>query len=243
MHRFFCDSQNITSQHIQILDKDEWHHLKNVLCLKINEKVAVIDGKGREFICSINNIGKDFVKLNIIEKREIEKEKQALRLTVACALPKKSKIDFIVEKLTEIGVEKIILLKTERTEVNLKDILKKISKLKNIAKSALKQSGNLFMPEIEFLEFSGLLKFKMNDDFDIALIPNLSDSSLSLKEALEKILAKKILLAIGPEGDFSQNELRLAKEAGFTSVSLGANVLRVDTAALVSAGFIKLYFK
>ncbi len=254
MYRFYCSPQNISSRQIDILDKNELHHLRDVLRLKYQDKVVVLDGNGREFVCEIKHIDKNCAKLDIIERHTFKRD---FKLTVACALPKKSKIDFIVEKLTEIGVDKIILLKTERTEVNLKDSTRKIARLTKIAESALKQSGNLFLPQISFLNFKGLLKLKKDAGYDastplsinpewsrridLAIIPNLTSDTQNIKDVLEKKSAKNILVAVGPEGDFSENEIGLAKQAGFVSVSLGSAVLKVDTAAIVAAGFIKLF--
>jgi len=238
MHRFLCEPQNITSHQIEILDKEELHHLEDVLRIKVKDKVTILDGRGGEFLCKITHLDRSCVKLSIIEKRICEKD---FKLTVACALPKKSKIDFIVEKLTEIGVDKIILLETERTEVKLKDSSKKIARLKKVSEAALKQSGNLFLPEITSMNFKDFLKLKKDENFDLALIPNLEEATQNIKDLLTSKALKNILVAIGPEGDFSKNEIDLAREAGFVSVALGENVLRVDTAAIVSAGFIKLH--
>lgn len=238
MDRFICQLQDITPQHIKILDKSELHHLKDVLRLKYQDKVVVLDGNGREFVCEIKHLDKNCAKLDIIERHTFKRD---FKLTVACALPKKSKIDFIVEKLTEIGVDKIILLKTERTEVDLKDSTKKLARLTKIAESALKQSGNLFLPQISFLNFKDLLMLKQDGNYGLAIIPNLVCDTQNIKDVLEKKSAKNILVAVGPEGDFSENEIGLAKQAGFVSVSLGSAVLKVDTAAIVVAGFIKLF--
>lgn len=239
MHRFFCSPQNITSQEITILDKDELHHIKDVLRLKSQDKIIVIDGEGREFTAQILKIDKSQSTLKIINKRIYDKRDLSLSLTVACALPKKSKINFIVEKLTELGVEKIILLSTERTQIKLKQISDKIDKLKRVSIEALKQSQAKFLPKIEFMKFADLLKIK--GDFDLALLPNLGKGTVSFRSVLDKFTKKNILVAVGPEGDFSKNEIGLAKQAGFIPVSLGDTILKVDTAAIVVAGFIKLY--
>lgn len=241
MHRFFCSPQNITPQQIQILDKKELHHIRDVLRLKNKDKVIVLDGEGGEFTCQISQLGRNCAKLDIVDKHYYDRRKLIPRLTIACAIPKRSKIDFIVEKLTEIGVDRIILLKTERTEVNIKDYFKKIERLKKTAESALKQSGNIFMPKIEYMNFKELLKFKNKEEFDLTIIPNLSKDTQSLKKILEKSSCENILVAIGPEGDFSKKEINLAKQAGFIPVSLGDTILRVETAAIVTIGFIKLY--
>lgn len=243
MHRFFCRLKDIDSKEINISDRQELHHLRDVLRLENQDKIIVIDGNGGELICRISHLGKKNAKLTILEKYTYKKENFIPRLTVACALPKKSKIDFIVEKLTEVGAERIIFLKTERTQVNFRECSRKNERLRKIAESALKQSGNVFIPEIEFLDFSGLLKLKQNSDFDLAIIPNLTDmtNTKSLKGALEKGSLENILIAIGPEGDFTEREIELAKKSGFVSVSLGDAILRVETAAIITAGFIKLY--
>jgi len=241
MHRFFCSPQNISSQKIIISDKNELHHIRDVLRLKDKDKVVVLDGQGSKFICQIDYLDKKHTKLDIIEKHSYDKESLHPRITIACALPKKSKIDFIVEKLTEIGVERIILLKTERTEVDFKDYDKKLEKLKKIAESALKQSGNVFLPKIDILNFEELLKIRYEEGFSLALIPNLEYNTQNIKSVLKKISGNNILVAIGPEGDFSKNEIKLAKEAGFVAVSLGDTILKVDTAAIITVSFIKLY--
>ena len=191
----------------------------------------------------IISLEKDCATFDIIEKHSFSREEFLPRITVACALPKKSKIDFIVEKLTEIGVERIILLKTERTEVVLKDHSKKIARLSKTAESVLKQSGNLFMPKIEFLNFKELLKSKSKEEVDLAVIANLSNDAKSFKEVIGVSTYRNILITIGPEGDFTPEENELAKKAGFICVSLGSAVLKVDTAAIVAAGFVKLFLK
>jgi len=241
MHRFICQPQDITQHCIKISDKDELHHLKDVLRLKIKDRAIAMDGKGREFVCELEQFDKKQANLKIVEEHCFNRKKTPTKLSVACALPKGSKMDFIVEKLTEIGVENIILLKTQRTEVVWKDYSKKIERLKKISRSALKQSGNLFLPEIFFLDFKGLLEFKNKNGFDLALMPNLCGGALNIKDILENSQAKNILAAIGPEGDFSPQEINLAKKSGFISTKLTDSVLRVDTAAIVAAGFIKLF--
>ncbi len=243
MHRFFCSPKNITSHEIQIMDTEELHHMKNVMRLKNKDKIVVLDGQGAKFVCEIKQLDKKAAKLEIIEKHICKRSEGYLNITVACALLKKSKIDFIVEKLTEIGVDRIILLNTERTEVKFKDSPKKLEKLNRVCESALKQSGNLFLPKLEYFDFSELIEFKKSEKFDLAIMPNLEESSQNIKEITSGLCAKNILIAIGPEGDFSKKEIEIAKKAGFVSVSLGKNVLKVDTAAIVAAGFLKLQSK
>ncbi|PIP18804.1 MAG: 16S rRNA methyltransferase [Candidatus Omnitrophica bacterium CG23_combo_of_CG06-09_8_20_14_all_41_10] len=166
-----------------------------------------------------------------------------LRLTIACAIPKKSKFDDIVDKLTQLGVYRIIPLKTERVVVKLdkrKEELRS-KRWNRIALSASQQSQRNNIPVVEPVQ-----KFKdvlvRSKDFDLKLIPTLAGQRKSLPEVILSLLPMaKILVLIGPEGDFSDGEIKLALENGFIPVTLGDLVLRVDTAAIAVVSFIRLY--
>ena len=152
-------------------------------------------------------------------------------------------MDDIVDKLTQLGVECIIPLETERVIVRL-DKQKKIERCerwKKIALSAAKQSQRsslVVMKPISTLKDV----FSAANEFDLKLIPTLEGSRKNLKEILNQECKKikKIMVLIGPEGDFTLPEIDLAKKAGFLPVSLGTRVLRVDTAAIAVVSFIKL---
>jgi 16S rRNA (uracil1498-N3)-methyltransferase len=153
-------------------------------------------------------------------------------------------MDDIVDKLTQLGVECIIPLETERGIVRL-DKQKKIQRSQRwekIALSAAKQSQGSRLVVIK--PVSALKDVLLSvDDFDLKLMPTLEGERKSLKDVFSRgecIGIKKIIVLIGPEGDFTPGEVALAKKAGFIPVSLGERVLRVDTAAIAVASFIKL---
>lgn len=238
MHRFICDPANVKDKEIVISDKGELHHMFSVLRLAPGDAVALLDGRGGKYFCKISKREESQARFEIIERIITDKENVRTKLTVACAWLMKDKMNFVVEKLTELATERIILIETERTGIKPSDVGQRIEKLRLTSVQALKQSGALFLPVIEHMTFSQMLGIAK--DFDLALLPNLEEESLTIRAVLNKFLSGNILAAIGPEGDFSKGEIERAKKAGFVSVSLGDTVLKVETAAIVVAGFVRL---
>jgi 16S rRNA (uracil1498-N3)-methyltransferase len=241
MHRFYCLYKSICADKIMIADKGRVHKLRRVLRLQPKDEIVVFDGKGNEYLCRIERIFKKEVLLHIKSRRNYTAI--GIRLSLACAIPKKAKMDDIIDKLTQIGVDRIIPLETERTIVKWQDRQKDshLRRWQEIAVAASEQSGRSYLPAVEqikdintFLsDASGLA------NYDLKIIPTLSGRRQNLKEVL-KADFKSALVLIGPEGDFSPSEVILAKRLGFVPVSLGNLVLRVDTAAIVVSSFIKL---
>ncbi|MBU1727106.1 MAG: RNA methyltransferase, partial [Candidatus Omnitrophica bacterium] len=163
-----------------------------------------------------------------------------IRLTIACALPKKAKFDDIVDKLTQLGVDGIIPLNTKRVIVKIdkKKEVVRLERWRKIAMSAAKQSQRASVPVVGHLK--SIEEVLKEGDYDLKLIPHLSGKRRSLKEAIEKASPKNILILIGPEGDFTDEEVALAVKYGCVPVSLGELVLRVDTAAIAVASFVRL---
>lgn len=241
VHRFFCPSGNIAGGLISISDKEQVHHIKDVLRLKINEQAAVFDGKGTEYISCVEKISPKNILFRVKNTR-VPCMLSKVKVAVACAIPKKSKMDDIIDKLTQLGVDRIIPMLTERVIVELDDGKKalRLCRWEKIARSGAKQSQRSNIPEIEPVrEFKKILQ--ETGDYDLKLIAALSGERKSVREILEKSKAKSILVFIGPEGDFTSREIDLAVKNGCNLVSLGDSVLRVDTAAICIASFIRLY--
>jgi 16S rRNA (uracil1498-N3)-methyltransferase len=241
MNRFYIDKVETKDKYIILNDPAQLHHLRDVLRIRPLELVAVFDNYGNEYICLVIEIGVAAAKLEVKEKRT--PKDSGVSLTVACAIPKKVKMGDIVDKLTQLGVECIIPLETERVIVRL-DKQKKIERFQRwekIALSAVKQSQG---SRIAVIKPISTLKevLSVAHEFDLKLIPTLEGKRRSLKDIFnqEGKKIKKIIVLIGPEGDFTHLEIALAMKAGFLPVSLGARVLRVDTAAIAVVSFIKL---
>lgn len=241
MRRFIAFSQNITRDKIIISDKGEIHHIKDVLRLKIGDEVTVFDDKGREYLSILERLSAQGVDFKIKYKKNIVSGAKT-KITVACAIPKKSKMDDIVDKLTQLGTNRIIPLMTERVIVKLEDS-KKIMRLRRwqrIALNSAKQSQSNIVPTIE--QVKGIKEvLNKAQGYDLKLIATLTDERRKLKEILEKTKAKNILVFIGPEGDFTPDEIESAIKAGCIQVSLGDLVLRVETAVISIVSFIRLY--
>lgn len=241
MNRFFVEKISATDKFVILNDAVQLHHLRDVLRVRLNEMVAVFDRLSNEYLAAVVEINSDNVKLEIKEKRP--PNDLGIQITVACAIPKNVKMDDIIDKLTQLGVACIIPLQTERVIVKL-DKSKKLQRFQRwekIAISAVRQSQRskfvLIKPVTDFKEL-----IANTQGFDLKLIPTLENGGETLKNIFNQAARqfKKIILLIGPEGDFTPQEIALAKEAGFLPVSLGQQVLRVDTAAIAAVSFIKL---
>jgi 16S rRNA (uracil1498-N3)-methyltransferase len=224
MHRF-----HLPNLQLPTLTGDEAHHATHVLRLKLGDTVSVFDGRGREAQCRIEKVGKDSVRLAILQHSGTPP--LPCRITLAQAIPKKN-MNLIVQKATELGVATIVPLVSERTVVKLDDDAGKLARWREIALESCKQCGNNWLPEIQppqkvrdFLASPGA--------FDLKLIGSLQPDAKPLKKILaEPSHPASVLVLIGPEGDFTPAELGLAKSAGCLPLSLGPLVLRADTAAL-----------
>jgi 16S rRNA (uracil1498-N3)-methyltransferase len=241
MNRFFVEKINATDKYVTLNDPDQLHHFRDVLRIKPGQLVAVFDRLGDEYLAKVQEVNSSFAKLVIQEKRP--PNALDIEITVACAIPKKVKMDDIIDKLTQLGVACIIPLQTERVIVKLdkQKKLQRFQRWEKIGISAVKQSQRskfvVIKPVTDFKEV-----IANSRDFDLKLIPTLETRRITLKNIFNQTTRafNKIIVLIGPEGDFTPQEVALAKDAGFLPVSLGNQVLRVDTAAIAVVSFIKL---
>ncbi|MFA5118073.1 MAG: RsmE family RNA methyltransferase [Candidatus Omnitrophota bacterium] len=243
MKRIFCPDECITKDHVRITDPAEIHYLRDVLRLKTDAQLTVCTPSGGEFISKVEAFLPDHVLLRV--KRITPPERhEDMQLTIACAIPKNVKMDDIIDKMTQLGVKRIIPLMTERVIVKLNDHKKdlRLNRWRAIAKNACQQSQRSSIPELSTI--TPLIELLNNvKEYDLKLISTLAGNQQKINRVLTNIKHPgKILVLIGPEGDFTQREVEQAREAGCMPVSLGQQVLRVDTAAIAIASFIKFYY-
>jgi 16S rRNA (uracil1498-N3)-methyltransferase len=222
---------------ISISDAEQLHHLKDVLRLKTGDDVTVFDEEGTHYFCRIAGIGRKQATLSITARTEVKKSSS--RLTVACALPKKAKMDEIIDKLTQLGVDCIIPLITDRVIVKLDENDDRIyERWKKIARNASEQSQRSKLPLIQKItHFKELMT--QSDQYNLKAIPTLEGERKEIRSVISSGTGANILVLIGPEGDFSPQEVQQARESGFIPVSLGENVLRVDTAVIAVASYLR----
>jgi len=241
MHRFYCPSLDQNSKTITIHNPQEIHHLKDVLRLKKGERVTIFNGRGGEALGKISALTSNQVSLSVTSFRD--KISDQPRLILACAIPKRSKFELIIEKATELGVDEIVPLQTKRTEVRYAED-KQRAKQKRFAAVALaasKQCQRSILPIVHPVT-SLPEALKLVDEQTIALIPWLEGLRTEILQALtDRPSFSRIIIFIGPEGDFTSQEIDRAVKAGCLPTSLGPTVLRVETAAITGVSIIRQY--
>jgi len=231
MSRFYVPPENVKNNLIYITG-DEAHHIKNVMRLKESDSVVVFDGTGREYTGFIKETQPKKVIVEIIKTKVPITSKHA-EITLAQAIPKKSKMDFIVEKATELGASAIMPILSERTVVRLDGDKSKSRCLRwqKVATQAAKQCGRHDIPKVARLEKFYFALDRM-PNYDIGLLACLSEETERIKNAISRFEGGKIILFIGPEGDFTPDEITMAKNAKCRLITLGRLVLKSDTAAI-----------
>jgi len=231
MSRFYVSSDSVKDSKI-FVKGEEAHHILDVMRLGKLDKVTAFDGTGVEYVGFIKETARRSLIIEIVETRT-PLDKQAAKITLIQAIPKKDKMDYIVEKSTELGVNSIIPVITKRTIPDWDESKKKAQadRWRRITKEASKQCGRTDVPDIrDITDFEGALKY--STDYDLSLIAALSDRSIKLREAFSGFKGGKLAVAIGPEGDFTKEEIDAAVAMGFKLINLGPRVLKSDTAGL-----------
>ena len=229
MHIFYTPD---ISSDIYTLSEDESKHCVKVLRLKQGDKVRLIDGKGKLYISEIIDNHPKRCSVKVVEVIE-KKSRKDYKLTIASAPTKNiARFETFLEKATEIGVDEIIPFISRYSE--RKNI--KPERLEKVIISATKQSKAFFKPVFQNLTvFDELINIDFKGEKYIAHCYN-TETKKHIKNVYEK--GKDVLILIGPEGDFSKDEVKQAVNKGFKEVSLSDARLRTETAGIVAAGII-----
>lgn len=215
------------------LDKSESHHLISVLRAKQGSFITLFNGTGMAWNGPLIEANPKNAVIKIENSFQISIP--PCKITLAQAMPKAKGMEQIIQRATEIGISKIIPLKTSRTELKLDGERqeKRIERWHTTAIEASKQSGNLLVPEIT--EIQSLKEFlgSINATKDcLKLIASLEDDAQSFKNCLKDSIPTSIIWLIGPEGDFTDDEYQMARQSGFLPITLAKNVLRIETAVI-----------
>jgi 16S rRNA (uracil1498-N3)-methyltransferase len=225
-----------------ILQFEEARHLKDVLRLRAMDEVFVFNGEGLEFKCRIDRIGRHETQLSLIEEVSPSSPESTLELTLAVALMKGEKLDLVVQKSTELGVKRFILLESEHADVKVRtesDLERRLTRLRRIALEAAKQSGRARLPQIDGpRRLDRILEAPASD---LRLFFSERDGGRLDIPATPGITAT-VTAVIGPEGGWSNEELETAKRSGWTIITLGGRVLRAETAAIAVATILQHLF-
>ena len=227
------ESKNIHLDKIIIDDKNDVNHLKNSFRVKEGEIIRAVDGEN-EYICKVLVVEKKEITLEIIETRKDDSVKNT-EVTAGLSIIKNDKMELTIQKLTEIGIDKIIPLETKRTIVKLSE---KKDKWDVIVKEATKQCQRVRLLEIENIK---KLKDVDYSQYDLVIVPYECEEEYSLKNLLRGLetVPKKVLYLIGAEGGFDISEIEYLKSMeNVKIVTLGKNILRAETASIVVGGIL-----
>lgn len=225
MQRYF--SKKIENNRFTLTEEDTYHITKVMRMVK-DDKIEVVYQENT-YICKIVSLS-PLVEAEIVEEIKNNQELK-MQVTIVQSLVKEQKMDYILQKTAELGVDKIIPYCASRSVIKINEKKdKKVERWKSILKEAAEQSKRIKIPEImNPINLSNLVKLS---DYDIKFLCTVNESSQNLKKVLSNMVSgAKILFVIGPEGGFTLEEEKVMMENGFLSISLGNSVLRTETAS------------
>lgn len=233
MPKFFVANNQIKDNIIEIIG-DDVNHIVNVLRLSKKDEITITD---KEYNVSYNSeieeLSKESVICKILNKIEDTTEIN-IDVTIFQGIPKAEKMEYIIQKTTELGVKRIIPVSMRRCIVKLegKDEKKKIERWQKIAEVAAKQSGRDVIPKIENVLNVKEVVDKIKES-EVFLIAYENEKETSLKEVLKNNKnIKRISILVGPEGGLEENEIEILKQAGAKTITLGKRILRTETAPI-----------
>lgn len=243
MPRFFINQNEIHGDSITITGEDAKHIIK-VLRMREGENITLCNGCGYDYEACISQIDKSSLEAKIISKEKNTTEPE-IEITLFQGLPKSGKMEYIIQKCTELGINEIIPCIMEHCVVKLNskdDVKKKTQRYQSIAEAAAKQSGRGIIPKVsDAVTFDEALNYMEKCDF--CFIPYENEDGTSLKDVLKNVSgAKKIAFIIGPEGGFSESEIEKAKTKNIPTVTLGKRILRTETASTAVLSMINYEF-
>ncbi|WP_310602073.1 16S rRNA (uracil(1498)-N(3))-methyltransferase [Anaerosporobacter sp.] len=235
MYRFYIEQSQVHEDFITIEGSDV-NHIKNVLRMKIGEAMVLCDGQGTDYHCTIDSLANDFVQARIVDS-EITQTELPAKIYLFQGLPKKDKMELIIQKAVELGVYQIIPVMMKRSVVKLDDKKKEQKKLErwqSIATSAAKQSGRGIIPDIvPVMPFKEAVKVAKEMEYKVLPFEH-AEGMEETKRIIREVQGKNsVAIFIGPEGGFEDDEVAYAmEEAGIQPITLGKRILRTETAGL-----------
>lgn len=261
MSKFFVDPSAVSGAHIYLENKDDLHHLRKVLRARPGMELDISDGDCWEYKTCLEELTEDCATLKILDKQKFATE-PATRVTLYQGVPKASKMETVIQKTVEMGVDTIVPVFMERTVVVEKgNFGKKLERWNKIAAEAVKQCKRGLIPRVtESYDVDKMLAELPN--YDLIICPYENEDGLTIKDFLRTATqssvapppaavqpgrestgrtgpqALRVALIIGPEGGFSEGEIEKLKAAGAATVTLGKTILRTETAGLAALAMI-----
>ncbi len=231
LKRFFASAEDFDGRYIT-LEGEEFEHMTKVLRHKVGFKIIVSLNDGKDYYCTIVEISKTYAKAEVDEIIDNECKSKASG-TLFQALPKGDKLDIIIQKCVELGVEDIIPFKSRFTNESKYNV----NRARRIALEACKQCGRARKANVgELVDFEEMIE--RLSYYDVVILPYENAKVGSMRDVVGLGEGKKIALIIGSEGGFSSDEVKLAEEKNAQVISLGKRILRCETAAIIASALI-----
>ena len=234
MPHFYVNPKNINNNNF-VVDNEQFHYLANVRRFNIGDIINIFDGLGNSFVAKIEKIEKKQMSGKIISSKTFQLPNK--KISLYTAIPKGERFDWLIEKASEIGVFKIVPVIYERSIV--KDFSEnKMERYRKISMAASSQSWRADIMQIENpVTFLEILDIKKKKKKSLNILPYESEEENNII-SLKTSNIKNINIFIGPEGGFDNKEVEIAMNNNFKIVTLGENILRTETAALVSSSIV-----
>jgi RNA methyltransferase, rsmE family len=236
MQQYFLNEElNVDSTYE--LSKDDSNHIVRIMRKKINDKVYVVFNNEIKYICNIIDNNVDKVLITPYEQVDGSNE-LPIKITVAIPPLKNDKIEYLIQKITELGVSNIVLFNSERNIAKIKKdkVDSKLNRWNKIIKEAAEQSKRNIIPDITYVDSLGdLIKFSENYDYKVVAYEkeSVNEDNINLKKLLTSDLNNKDVIAVfGSEGGLSEQEIDSLIDGKFDVIGLGKRILRAETAPL-----------
>jgi 16S rRNA (uracil1498-N3)-methyltransferase len=246
MQRYFVQHQANDNQFL--IDEEDRHHIVKVMRMQIDDQIICVDPNGKQAVCELSEITNSSVVADVVQWIDDSPE-LPISITIASGLPKGDKLEWIIQKGTELGAQQFLPFSAARSVVKWdeKKAAKKIDRWQKIAKEAAEQSHRTILPTIiNPMSFKELLK--LSGDFDYKLAAYEEESRQGETSVLSTTLkeiksGETLLIVFGPEGGLAEEEVQQLKEYGFGLCGLGPRILRTETAPLYSLAAISYHFE
>jgi 16S rRNA (uracil1498-N3)-methyltransferase len=251
VNRFFIEPHQINWQEkkANIDDPDYSHKISRVLRLRENDQITLLDGKGLIYNAQIASFFSRGVQCRLLSRKTINTEPN-LKITIAQALLKGSNFDYALQKNTEMGVSEFIPITTERTVIKIsetestREVDRRADRYQKIVRDAAEQSERGLIPKVQnMLTLEELTKSSLGS-YDLKLVCLERSQNNGIKDILNSVQDKvqKVLIVIGPEGGFTENESKMLTSKGFTSTSIGKRIYRAETVGTVISSILFFFF-
>jgi len=242
MRRFFSP-QELEVNKPAVISGSDATHISKVLRLKIDDVIAVIDGRGHAFECRIRSVSPEAVTV-MAEKAHASKKESHVQITFAQAMLKSKKMDTLIRQATELGISRWVPFFSERSvpTPDQKRLSARVERWNKISREALKQCGrDIFMEVLPPVSMEAVLKQGESCDRKIIFWECESGSAVTSMPAPQDQI-RSLVVVVGPEGGFSAREVELATSLGYAPMSLGPRILKAETAAIAAAVLMQYRF-